>query len=152
MAQQPLKIVENYQSKMPCNIEAEQAVIGSILVSNDIYDEISHLIDAQKFFDPIHVKIYETIETLISKGLLANPITLKNHFENNEGLKELGGQEYLIKITKFSTTTKQTIDYANIVQEMHVRRELIKISESVLNQASSNTAITNSGEEIIQNA
>jgi len=152
MAQQPLKIVENYQSKMPCNIEAEQAVIGSILVSNDIYDEISHLIDAQKFFDPIHAKIYETIETLISKGLLANPITLKNHFENNEGLKELGGQEYLIKITKFSTTTKQTIDYANIVQEMHVRRELIKISESVLNQVSSNTEITNSGEEIIQNA
>ena len=67
MAQQPLKIVENYQKKMPCNIEAEQAVIGSILVSNDIYDEISPLIDAQKFFDPIHIKIYETIEKLISK-------------------------------------------------------------------------------------
>jgi len=83
---------------------------------------------------------------------LANPITLKNHFENNEGLKELGGQEYLIKITKFATSTKQAIDYANIVQEMHVRRELIKISESVLEQASNNTEINTSGEEIIQNA
>ena len=61
MPQKPFKIVENYPKKMPCNIEAEQAVIGSILVSNDIYDEISPLVDAQKFFDPIHIKLYETI-------------------------------------------------------------------------------------------
>ena len=153
MSQQPFKIVENYQNKMPCNIEAEQAVIGSILVSNDIFDEITPIIDAQKFFDPIHVKIFEVIENLINKGLLANPITLKNHFENNEGLKELGGQEYLIKITKFSTSSKQAIDYANIVQEMHVRRELIKISESVLHEVNnSNIDPSSTGEEIIQNA
>jgi len=151
MAQQPFKVIDNSQKQMPCNIEAEQAVIGSILVSNDIYDEISPLLDPQKFFDPIHAKLYETIEKLIAKGLLANPITLKNHFENNEGLKELGGQEYLIKITKFSTSTKQAIDYANIVQEMHVRRELIKISESVLYQAGTKTEDNISGEEIIQN-
>jgi len=152
MTKQTFKLVENSQKQMPCNIEAEQAVIGSILVSNDIYDEIFPIIDAQKFFDPIHAKIFETIENLISKGLLANPITLKNHFENNEGLKELGGQEYLIKITKFSTSIKQAIDYANIVQEMHVRRELIRISESVLDQASSATEVSTSGEEMIQNA
>ncbi len=152
MAQQPFKIVGNAEKKMPCNIEAEQAVIASILVSNDIYDEVSPLLDSQKFFDPVHSKLYEIIEKLISKGLLANPITLKNYFENNEGLKELGGQEYLIKITKFSTSTKQAIDYANIVQEMHVRRELIKISESVLEQSTNNLESSESGEEIIQNA
>jgi replicative DNA helicase len=151
MAQQPLKIVENSEKQLPCNIEAEQAVIASILVSNDIYDEITSILDSQKFFDPIHVKLYETIETLISKGLLANPITLKNYFENNEGLKELGGQEYLIKITKFSTSVKQAIDYANIVQEMHVRRELIKISQSVLDEVSTNSDVGTSGETIIQN-
>ncbi|RZO49019.1 MAG: replicative DNA helicase [Candidatus Pelagibacterales bacterium] len=152
MTKQNLKVVENSQKQMPCNIEAEQAVIGSILVSNEIYDEISPLIDSQKFFDPIHSKIFEIIENLISKGLLANPITLKNHFENNEGLKELGGQEYLIKITKFSTSIKQALDYANIILEMHVRRELIKISESVLDQASSSSDVASSGEEMIQNA
>mgnify|MGYP000859106068 FL=1 len=152
MVNQPFKIIENSLKQMPCNIEAEQAVIGSILVSNDIYDEIFPIINAQKFFDPIHIKIFETIENLISKGLLANPITLKNHFDNNEGLKELGGQEYLIKITKFSTSIKQAIDYANIVQEMHVRRELIKISESILDQTSNAAEITATGEEIIQNA
>ncbi len=152
MTQQPFKVIENTEKQSPCNIEAEQAVIGSILVSNDIYDEITPIIDSQKFFDPIHVKIFQTIESLINKGLLANPITLKNHFENNEGLKELGGQEYLIKITKFSTSTKQAIDYANIVQEMHVRRELIKISEIVSHEASNNSEVSTSGEEIIQNA
>ena len=152
MAQQPFKIVENSEKKLPCNIEAEQAVIASILVSNNIYDEISPILDSQKFFDPIHAKLYETIEKLISKGLLANPITLKNHFENNEGLKELGGQEYIIKITKFSTSTKQAVDYANIVQEMHLRRELIKISQSVLDEASTNNDLGSTGETIIQNA
>ena len=153
MLNKPLQIIQNSQKQMPCNIEAEQALIGSILVSNDIYDEITLIVNSQKFFDPIHVKIFDTIEMLISKGLLANPITLKNHFENNEGLKELGGQEYLIKITKFSTTSvKQAIDYANIIHEMHLRRELIKISESVLNEASNNNEIISSGEEIIQNA
>ncbi len=155
MSSKPFKIIENSKNRMPCNIEAEQAVIGSILVSNDIYDEISGIVDAQKFFDPIHIKIFETIEKLIAKGLLANPITLKNYFENNEGLKELGGQEYLVKITKYSTSVKQAIDYANIVQEMHVRRELIKISENVLSSASNSnndSELSQSGEEIIQNA
>ena len=153
MSNQTLKIIQNSQKQMPCNIEAEQALIGSVLVSNDIYDEITLLVNSQKFFDPIHAKIFDTIDMLTSKGLLANQITLKNHFENNEGLKELGGQEYLIKITKFSTTSvKQAIDYANIIHEMHVRRELIKISESVLNEASNNNEIVSSGEEMIQNA
>ena len=152
MTSQPLKIVKNLHKQLPCNIEAEQALIGSVLVSNEIYDDISNIVDSSKFFDPIHVKIFDIIETLISKGLLANPITLKNHFENNEGLKELGGQEYLIKITKFSTTSvKQSIDYANIIYETYLRRELIKISESVLNEASS-SEVSSSGKEIIQNA
>ena len=54
MPQQPLKVVQNSQKQLPSNIEAEQALIGSILVSNDIYDEITTFVDAKKFFDPIH--------------------------------------------------------------------------------------------------
>ena len=67
MAQQPFKIIENQEKKMPCNIEAEQAVIGSILVTNEIYDELTQILDVNKFFDPIHAKLYETIEKLIQK-------------------------------------------------------------------------------------
>ena len=128
MKPQNLKIIKNSRNELPSNIEAEQALLASILVSNDIYDEVSNIVEAKKFFDPMHAKIFETIETLIAKGLLANPITLKNYFENHEGLKELGGHEYLVKITKFSTSTKQAIDYAKIIHEMHVRRELVKTS------------------------
>ncbi len=62
---QTVKIFQSQQKQMPCNIEAEQAVIGSILTSNDIYDEISTIIDYQKFFDPIHAKIFDTIEKSI---------------------------------------------------------------------------------------
>ena len=114
MANQPLKIIQNSQKQMPCNIEAEQALIGSVFVSNDIYDEITLIINAQKFFDPIHAKIFDTIEMLISKGLLANPITLKNYFENEKD--ELNVPNYLVKITKF--VTPKVDNWKNIIMNL----------------------------------
>ena len=64
MQPKPLKIVQNSEKHMPCNIEAEQALIGSILVSNDIYDEIGLIIDSKKFFDPVHIKILKPLKNL----------------------------------------------------------------------------------------
>ena len=145
-----LSVIKSLPNQLPCNIEAEQAVIGSVLVLNDIYDDVSDVINHDKFFDPIHAKIFTAIENLIAKGLLANPITLKNYFENDAGLKELGGQEYLVKVTKFSTSVRQAKEYAQIISDMHVRRELIRISESVLDKANSKE-FGLSGENIIQN-
>ena len=63
--------------KQPSNLEAEQALIGSILVNNDIIDEISTIVNSNIFYDPAHIKIYEVIESLNNKGMIANPITLK---------------------------------------------------------------------------
>ena len=151
MNTQSLKIVQNSKKELPCNIEAEQALIGSILVSNDIYDEVSTIVESSKFFDPIHGKIFETIEILIAKGLLANPITLKNYFENHQGLKELGGHEYLITVTKFSTSPRQAIEYSRIIYDMFVRRELIKISETTIDSAKLND-LNISGQNIIENS
>ena len=79
-----LSIVKDKFKELPNNIEAEQAVIGSILVSNDIFDEINTIISSINFYDPMHQKIFEAIESLIYKGMLANPITLKNYFEDEE--------------------------------------------------------------------
>ena len=74
-----IKLTENKQNKkQPSNLEAEQALLGSILVNNDIIDEIANIINPLSFYDPAHVKIYEVIETLNNKGMIANPITLKN--------------------------------------------------------------------------
>ena len=78
-----LSIVKDQFKELPNNIEAEQAVIGSILVSNEIFDDVSIILKSQNFFDPMHQKIYSAIEKLIFSGMLANPITLKNFFENN---------------------------------------------------------------------
>ena len=79
-----LTLVKNNFKELPNNIEAEQAVIGSILVSNEIFDEINIIIASNNFYDPMHQKIFAAIESLIYKGLLANPITLKNHFEEEK--------------------------------------------------------------------
>ena len=121
-----LSVVKNNFKELPNNIEAEQSVIGSILLTNEIFDEISTIISSINFFDPMHQKIYSAIESLIYKGMLANPITLKNYFEDEKD--DLDVPEYLVKITKFSTSTRQATEYSKIIYDMFVRRELIKIS------------------------
>jgi replicative DNA helicase len=144
--------INNAQSKQPpSNIEAEQALIGSVLVDNDIIDEISNIINSGKFFDPIHRKIYEVIETLNTKGMIANPITLKNYFENNNGLNEVGGVDYLIKLTRFSSSLKQALDYSKIIHEMFVKRELISISGNIA-QECHDDELEKTGENIIEDA
>ena len=132
------------ENKQPSNIEAEQALLGSILVNNDVIDEISSIIINPIFFyDPVHIKIYEVIQKLNNKGMIANPITLKNYFEKDNMLDDVGGTEYLVKLTRFSSSTKQAIDYAKIIHEMYVRRELILISGKL----SSDTLNANSNEQ-----
>ncbi|MBD1139237.1 replicative DNA helicase [Pelagibacterales bacterium SAG-MED46] len=144
-----LSIVKDQFKELPNNIEAEQAVIGSILVSNDIFDEISTIISSINFYDPMHQKIFEAIESLIYKGMLANPITLKNYFEDEKD--DLNVPEYLVKITKFSTSVRQAIEYSKIIYDMFVRRELIKISEQTIDSAKLNELDIN-GQTIIENS
>ena len=112
-------------------MDAEQALLGSILVNNDIIDEISTIVKSTIFYDPAHVKIYEVIENLNNKGMIANPITLKNFFEKDNMLDEVGGTEYLVKLTRFSGSTKQAIDYAKVIHEMYLRRELVMVSDKL---------------------
>tara|TARA_B100000963_G_scaffold356752_1_gene377545 strand:+ start:2209 stop:3636 length:1428 start_codon:yes stop_codon:yes gene_type:complete len=144
-----LSIVKNNFKELPNNIEAEQAVIGSILVSNELFDEINTIISNVNFFDPLHQKIFNAIENLIYKGMLANPITLKNYFKDEKN--DLNVPEYLIKVTKFSTSTRQAIEYSKIIYDMFVRRELIKISEQTIDTAKINDLNTN-GQNIIENS
>jgi replicative DNA helicase len=142
-----LSIVKDNFKELPNNIEAEQAVIGSLLVTNEIFDEISVIISNDNFYDPMHQKIFNAIESLIYKGMLANPITLKNYFEDEKD--DLNIPEYLVKITKFSTSARQAIEYSKIIYDMFVRRELIKISEQTIDTAKLNDLDTN-GQDIIE--
>ena len=144
-----LSIVKDKFQEHPNNIEAEQSVIGSILVTNEIFDEISIIISSGNFYDPMHQKIFSAIESLIYKGMLANPITLKNYFEDEKD--DLNVPEYLVKITKFSTSVRQAIEYSKIIYDMFVRRELIKISEQTIDNAKLNDLDSN-GQTIIENS
>ena len=145
---QSLNIVKNKLEELPNNIESEQSVIGSILLSNEIFDDINMLISSKNFYDPMHQKIFSAIESLIYKGMLANPITLKNLFENEKD--ELNIPEYLVKITKFSSSTRQTIEYSKLIYDLYVKRELIKISGNVIDSAKLND-LDNDGQKIIEN-
>ncbi len=145
---QSLNILKSKLEEHPNNIEAEQSVIGSILLSNEIFDEINMIIVSKNFYDPMHQKIFGAIEKLIYSGMLANPITLKNHFENEKD--ELNVPEYLVKVTKFSTSSRQAIEYSKLIYDLFVKRELIKISESVIDIAKQND-LDNDGQKIIEN-
>ena len=146
-----VKINSKIENKQPSNIEAEQAVIGSILVNNDIIDEVASIINSLSFYDPAHVRIYEVIENLNAKGMIANPITLKNFFEKDNMLNEVGGTEYLVKLTRFSGSTKQAIDYAKVIQEMFLRRELVLISDQLSNETLNMNSDNHNADKIIEN-
>ena len=141
-------IIQNDLKELPNNIESEQSVIGSILLNNEIFDEINLLINSKNFYDPMHQKIFMAIEKLIYSGMLANPITLKNYFENEKD--ELNIPNYLFKITKFSTSSRQAIEYSKLIYDLYVKRELIKISENIIHTAKLND-LDNDGKSIIEN-
>jgi replicative DNA helicase len=145
---QTLNVITNKIDELPNNIEAEQSVIGSVLLNNEIFDDINLIINSKNFYDPIHKKIFEALEKLIYGGFLANPITLKNYFEKEKD--ELNIPEYLIKITKFSSSSRQAIEYSKLIFDLYVKRELIKISGEIIDQAKLNDLNTD-GQKIIEN-
>tara|TARA_B100001121_G_scaffold10425_1_gene8634 strand:- start:203 stop:1618 length:1416 start_codon:yes stop_codon:yes gene_type:complete len=147
--EQNLTVIKNDFKELPNNIEAEQSVIGSILLTNEIFDEVNTILSSKNFYDPMHQKIFSAIENLIFKGMLANPITLKNYFENEKD--DINVPDYLVKITKFSSSARQAIEYSKIIYDMYVRRELIKISENTIDVAKLND-LNISGQSIIENS
>ena len=142
-----IDIVPDQVNELPNNIEAEQSVIGSILISNEIFDDVNTYLVSKNFYDPMHQKIFNAIEKLIFSGMLANPITLKNYFENEKD--KLNIPEYLVKITRFSTSNRQAIEYSKLIYDLFVKRELIKISENTIDLAKRNE-IDNNGQKIIE--
>ena len=144
-----LNIVKNISKELPNNIEAEQSIIGSILISNELFDEINMIVASNNFYDPMHQKIYSAMEKLIYSGMLANPITLKNYFDNEKD--SLNIPDYLVKITKFSSAARQTIEYSKLVYDLYVKRELIKLSENIIDTAKLNDLDQNA-QTIIQNS
>ncbi len=118
----------------PHNIEAEQALLGAILVNNDAFDRVSDFLQAQHFSEELHRRIYDVAAQLIRAGKLATPITLKTFL----GEHDLGGvtiAQYLARLAAEATTIINAADYGRTIHDLAVRRDLIVIGEDIVNGA-----------------
>ncbi|WP_294534737.1 replicative DNA helicase [uncultured Rhodoblastus sp.] len=118
----------------PANLEAEQALLGAILVNNDAFDRVSDFLKPDHFAEELHRRIYETAGQLIRAGKIATPVTLKTFL----GEQDLGGMtipQYLARLAAEATTIINAVDYGRAVHDLAVRRELIHIGEEVVNTA-----------------
>jgi len=119
----------------PVNYEAEQALVGAILANNAAYERVSEFLHAEHFADPAHAQIYEACGTLIERGQIANAITLKNLFERNEELADIGGAEYLAQLQGSYVSIINARDYARTIHDLYMRRQLIGLGGDVVNDA-----------------
>jgi len=119
----------------PCNIEAEQALLGALLVNNEALQHIGDQLRAEHFFEPLHVRIFEAIQKFHDKGLIANPITLKHYFDQDAALADIGGGTYLAKLASSAITVINISDYSQTIYDLALKRQLIAIGEDVVNAA-----------------
>ena len=119
----------------PCNTEAEQALLGAILINNAAYFRVSEFLQAEHFGNAVHGRIFAAIGKLIERGQIANPVTLKNLFDQDGALTEIGGAQYLARLVTSAVTIINSEDYGRAIYDLHLRRELITLGEDTVNDA-----------------
>ena len=119
----------------PHNIEAEQALLGAILVNNSAYHRVSEFLLPDHFAEGVHGRIFAAIAKLIERGQIANPVTLKNLFDQDGALTEIGGAQYLARLATSVVTIINAEDYGRTVHDLYLRRQLINIGEEAVNDA-----------------
>ena len=142
--------IEQQVQAQPHNIEAEQALLGALLVNNEVYDRVSATVSDSDFYDPVHARIFETAVTRIAKGALASPVTLKAFLEEDEGLKELGGPAYLVRLAGAAASAYAARDYAQLIAELSVRRNLIDIGAEISSKAGDVSVESEPSEQIVE--
>ena len=135
----------------PHNLEAEQALLGAIMVNNEACDRVTTFLTADHFFEPVHARIFESASSLIRMGKLANPVTLKAFFENDATLKEIGGPAYLARLAASATTIINAEEYGRTIHELAQRRKLINIGTEIVNE-SYDSDVENSAKAMIEKA
>jgi replicative DNA helicase len=116
---------------LPHNIEAEQSLLGALMLNNGYLENISEYLLPLHFATPINGKIYEAISKLISQELVADPITLRAYFEKRDELREVGGGDYLVQLVNSVVSIAGVDDYAKLIYDMYLRRQLILIGENM---------------------
>jgi replicative DNA helicase len=121
---------------MPHSIEAEQQLLGAILTNNEVYDRIAAIISAEHFFEPVHARIFDLSAARIGKNNLASAVTLTSFMKSDEGLQELGGGAYLARLAASAIAGFAVRDYAHMVYDLAIRRELIYLGQDISARAS----------------
>ncbi len=116
----------------PHNIEAEQALLGAILLNNAAYDRVMDFLEAEHFFEPVHQRIYDIAGQIIRSTKLASPITLKTFFEDEEIAEGVTIQQYLARLSASATTIINAADYGRAIYDLATRRNLILIGEELV--------------------
>lgn len=119
----------------PHNMEAEQALLGAILVNNEATNRIGDFLSDEHFFVPVHQRIFAAAMKLIERGQIANPVTLKQYFELDDSLADVGGAQYLARLAGAATTIINVEHYARDIFDLATRRGLIDIGEDMVNDA-----------------
>jgi replicative DNA helicase len=119
----------------PHNLEAEQSLLGAILVNNEAWDRVAGFLEPEHFFEAVHARIYEAAASLIRAGKLASPVTLKTYFERDSGLNEIGGPVYLARLAAAAATIINAEEYGRLIYELALRRRLIGLGTDVVNDA-----------------
>ncbi|HRK67384.1 MAG TPA: DnaB-like helicase N-terminal domain-containing protein, partial [Hyphomonas sp.] len=119
----------------PHNLAAEAAVLGAILFDNNVYQYIADIVRASDFYAPAHKLLFEVAANMIQRGSVADGVTLREHFEKKEQLAEIGGGKYLVDLLDASAFGPEVKDYARIIRDLAIRRELIKVGSSIQAQS-----------------
>src|SRR6185312_8571226 len=119
----------------PQNVEAEQALLGAILVNNEAFYRVSDFLLAEHFYEPLHQKIYELAANLIRAGKVATPVTLKTFLPADVDIGGLNINQYLARLAAEATTVINANDYGRTVSDLSIRRNLIAIGEDMVNVA-----------------
>ena len=120
---------------MPHNLPAEQNLLGALLIDNDIMEKIDDRLRAEHFYDPLHGRIFATMMRMIDRGQLANPVTLKSFFSGTDDGPDGAIEDYLGELADGVISLAQSADYAVTIYEAHLRRELIRIGDDVIEDA-----------------
>jgi replicative DNA helicase len=120
---------------LPHNIEAEQALLGAVLINNEVASRVSAFLRPEHFFQPIHGRIYDAAQRIVERGQRADPVTLKHYFESDDALADIGGAQYLARLAGSAVTIINAEDYGRTVHDLFLRRELISLGEDIVNTA-----------------
>ena len=119
----------------PHNLAAEAAVIGAILFDNNVHQRVSDYVSANDFYAPAHREIYAAAEALLQDGRVADGVTLREHFERNDQLAAIGGATYLGDLLDSAAFGPEVVDYARMIRDLALRRELIQIGGEIQGRA-----------------